>query len=106
MHVTVCSPAPGWRQSVRHPPDAIVMLSPMKTLILAKNSWATVSGLCMSSCPLLHRLDVSWTAALKEDCFEDLLTPPVDRRPAMKNVSRLHRLRYLNLAGTEISDKY
>ena len=76
----------------------------LKVLILSKCSWVTISGLCMSGCPLLYTLDVSWASGLNDNCFEDLITPPVDRKPALQHISRLHRLKCLNLSGTEISD--
>ncbi|XP_060587380.1 lysine-specific demethylase 2A-like isoform X2 [Ruditapes philippinarum] len=76
----------------------------LKTLIVSKCSWATISGLCMSACPLLYKLDVSWATGLNDRCFEDLISPPVDRKPAVKNISRLHRLRSIHLSGTEITD--
>ncbi|KAL4224329.1 Lysine-specific demethylase 2A [Mactra antiquata] len=76
----------------------------LKTLLVSKCSWATISGLCMSSCPLLYKLDVSWATGLNDKCFEDLITPPVDRKPAVKNISRLHRLKSLHLSGTEVTD--
>lgn len=76
----------------------------LKTLIVSKCSWATISGLCMSACPLLYKLDVSWATGLNDKCFEDLISPPVDRKPAVKNISRLHRLKCIHLSGTEITD--
>lgn len=76
----------------------------LKTLIVSKCSWATISGLCMSACPLLHNLDVSWATGLNDKCFEDLISPPVDRKPGVKNISRLHRLKSIHLSGTEITD--
>lgn len=76
----------------------------LKTLVMSKCSWATLSGLCMSSCPLLYTLDISWATGLNDKCFEDLIMPPVDRKPAVNNVSRLHRLRSLNISGSEITD--
>ncbi|XP_053376119.1 lysine-specific demethylase 2B-like isoform X2 [Mercenaria mercenaria] len=76
----------------------------LKTLIVSKCSWATISGLCMSACPLLYKLDVSWATGLNDRCFEDLISPPVDRKPAVKNISRLHRLKSVHLSGTEITD--
>lgn len=76
----------------------------LKTLIMSKCSWATLSGLCMSSCPLLYKLDISWATGLNDKSFEDLIMPPVDRKPAVNNVSRLHRLKYLNVSGSEVTD--
>ncbi|XP_052799736.1 lysine-specific demethylase 2A-like [Mya arenaria] len=76
----------------------------LKNLHMSKCSWATLSGLCMSSCPLLHTLDISWATGLNDRCFEDLVMPPVDRKPAVINISRLHCLKSLNIAGSEISD--
>lgn len=76
----------------------------LKTLIMSKCSWATLSGLCMSACPLLHNLDISWATGLSDKCFEDLVMPPVDRKPAVNNISRLHRLKSLNVSGSEVTD--
>ena len=76
----------------------------LKTLIMSKCSWATLSGLCMSSCPLLYTLDISWATGLNDKCFEDLVMPPVDRKPAVTNISRLSRLKSLNVSGSEITD--
>ena len=76
----------------------------LRCLLLSKCSWATLSGLCMSCCPLLTALDISWATGLNDRCFEDLIMPPVDRKPGVINVSRLHCLKSLNVAGSEISD--
>lgn len=79
-------------------------LPQLKYLSLVSCSWATVSALCFSTCPLLHTLDLSWMLNLTEEHFHDLLTPPTDRRPGMKAISRLHRLKTLAVTGTEITD--
>ena len=76
----------------------------LKKLVLTKCSWASMSGLCTSACPLLTELDISWATGIADQFFEDVMTPPVDRKPAVKNISRLHRLKILRLAGTEITD--
>ena len=75
----------------------------LKKLVLSKCSWATMSGLCTSACPLLTELDISWATGISDQFFEDLITPPVDRKPGVKNISRLHRLKILSIAGTEIT---
>ena len=76
----------------------------LKKLVLSKCSWATMCGLCTSACPLLTELDISWASGVADQFFEDIITPPVDRKPAVKNISRLHRLKILRVAGTEITD--
>ena len=76
----------------------------LKKLVLSKCSGATMGGLCTSACPLLTELDISWASGITDQFFEDLITPPVDRKPAVKNISRLHRLKILRVGGTEITD--
>ena len=43
-------------------------------------SWASVSALCSSSCPLLYSLDLSWVSGTRTQCLRDLLAPPTDHR--------------------------
>lgn len=50
-------------------------------LLLSGCSWAAVSALCTSSCPLLRTLDVQWVEGLKDAQMRDLLSPPTDNRP-------------------------
>lgn len=50
-------------------------------LKLSGCSWAAVSALCTSSCPLLRSLDVQWVEGLKDAQMRDLLSPPTDNRP-------------------------
>ncbi|XP_069134817.1 lysine-specific demethylase 2B-like isoform X1 [Argopecten irradians] len=75
----------------------------LKEVSLASCSWATVSALCLS-CPLLATLNLNWVAGLTEDGFQDIITPPTERIPGMHDVSRLHCLKVLCLAGTGITD--
>ncbi|XP_033747428.1 lysine-specific demethylase 2A-like [Pecten maximus] len=75
----------------------------LKEVSLASCSWATVSALCLS-CPLLASLNLNWVAGLSEDGFQDIITPPTERIPGMHDVSRLHCLKVLCLAGTGITD--
>ncbi|KAK3085173.1 hypothetical protein FSP39_025494 [Pinctada imbricata] len=82
----------------------LARLPQLKNLSLASCSWATVSALCFSACPLLHDLNLSWSLGLNETCFKDLVSPPSDLRPGMREVSRLHKLKQLRIAGTDIED--
>ncbi|XP_060069633.1 lysine-specific demethylase 2B-like [Ylistrum balloti] len=75
----------------------------LKEVSLASCSWATVSALCLS-CPLLASLNLNWVSGLSEDGFQDIITPPTERIPGMQDVSRLHCLKVLCLAGTGITD--
>lgn len=50
-------------------------------------SWAAVSALCSSSCPLLRTLDVQWVEGLKDAQMRDLLSPPTDNRPGLRHTS-------------------
>lgn len=56
-------------------------LAGLRVLLLAGCSWAAVSALCTSSCPLLRTLDVQWVEGLKDNQIRDLLSPPTDNRP-------------------------
>lgn len=56
-------------------------LSGLRVLKLSGCSWAAVSALCTSSCPLLRTLDVQWVEGLKDAQMRDLLSPPTDNRP-------------------------
>lgn len=75
----------------------------LKKLSLSSCSWAVVSALGFEICPLLHSLDISWVT-MSDQQFQDLIRPPADRRPGMVDISRLHKLKHLSLAGTEISN--
>lgn len=75
----------------------------LKNLSLSSCSWAVVSALGFAICPLLHSLDISWVSMCDEQ-FQDLIRPPADRRPGMVDISRLHKLKHLSIAGTEISN--
>lgn len=55
--------------------------SGLRVLKLSGCSWAAVSALCTSSCPLLRTLDVQWVEGLKDAQMRDLLSPPTDNRP-------------------------
>lgn len=80
-------------------------LPQLRHLVLAGNSWAAVSALCSSSCPLLVTLDLKWVQGIRDPCLRDLLSPPTDHRPGVDDsISRLHRLQSLLLAGSDISD--
>lgn len=77
----------------------------LKNLCMSSCSWATVSALCFSSCPLLNALNLNWMLGLNHLRFKDLISPPSDLRPGMNDVSRLHQLTSLQIAGTEIEDE-
>ncbi|KAI4901179.1 hypothetical protein NFI96_005914 [Prochilodus magdalenae] len=53
----------------------------LRMLLLSGCSWAAVSALCTSSCPLLRTLDLQWVEGLKDPQMRDLLSPPTDNRP-------------------------
>lgn len=57
--------------------------SGLRVLKLSGCSWAAVSALCTTSCPLLRTLDVQWVEGLKDAQMRDLLSPPTDNRPGM-----------------------
>ena len=80
-------------------------LPQLRHLNLAGNSWAAVSALCSSSCPLLFSLDLRWVQGIRDPCLRDLLNPPTDHRPGVDDTrSRLYRLQSLLLAGSDVSD--
>uniref|UniRef100_A0A8C1KF03 Lysine-specific demethylase 2B n=1 Tax=Cyprinus carpio TaxID=7962 RepID=A0A8C1KF03_CYPCA len=70
----------------------------LRILLLAGCSWAAVSALCTSSCPLLRTLDVQWVEGLNDNQIRDLLSPPTDNRSKLRNVENLY------LAGLDITD--
>lgn len=62
----------------------------LRVLLLSGCSWAAVSALCTSSCPLLRTLDVQWVEGLKDAQMRDLLSPPTDNRPGTDIAGRPH----------------
>nr|XP_043881745.1 lysine (K)-specific demethylase 2Ba isoform X2 [Solea senegalensis] len=77
----------------------------LRVLKLSGCSWAAVSALCTSSCPLLRTLDVQWVEGLKDAQMRDLLSPPTDNRPGqLDNRCKLRNLEDLRLAGLDITD--
>ncbi|TRY94010.1 hypothetical protein DNTS_032824 [Danionella cerebrum] len=62
----------------------------LRVLSLAGCSWAAVSALCTSSCPLLRTLDVQWVEGLKDNQMKDLVSPPADNRPGERPFSCPH----------------
>ena len=77
----------------------------LKHLILVRNSWAAVSSLCSSSCPLLYSIDLSWVSSVRSKCLRDLLAPPTDHRPGViDTVSRFRRCTRMDLTGSNIDD--
>ncbi|XP_043966773.1 lysine (K)-specific demethylase 2Ba isoform X4 [Gambusia affinis] len=77
----------------------------LRVLKLSGCSWAAVSALCTSSCPLLRTLDVQWVEGLKDAQMRDLLSPPTDNRPGqLDNRCKLRNVEELRLAGLDITD--
>ncbi|TKS79072.1 Lysine-specific demethylase 2B [Collichthys lucidus] len=77
----------------------------LRVLKLSGCSWAAVSALCTSSCPLLRSLDVQWVEGLKDAQMRDLLSPPTDNRPGqLDNRCKLRNVEDLRLAGLDITD--
>uniref|UniRef100_A0A8C1RTW0 [histone H3]-dimethyl-L-lysine(36) demethylase n=1 Tax=Cyprinus carpio TaxID=7962 RepID=A0A8C1RTW0_CYPCA len=77
----------------------------LRNLLLAGCSWAAVSALCTSSCPLLRTLDVQWVEGLKDNHIRDLLSLPTDNRPGqLDSRSKLRNVENLCLAGLDITD--
>lgn len=77
----------------------------LRVLRLSGCSWAAVSALCTSSCPLLRTLDVQWVEGLKDAQMRDLLSPPTDNRPGqLDNRCKLRNVEDLRLAGLDITD--
>uniref|UniRef100_A0A3Q3CTY9 Lysine (K)-specific demethylase 2Ba n=1 Tax=Haplochromis burtoni TaxID=8153 RepID=A0A3Q3CTY9_HAPBU len=77
----------------------------LRVLRLSGCSWAAVSALCTSSCPLLRTLDVQWVEGLKDAQMRDLLSPTTDNRPGqLDNRCKLRNVEELRLAGLDITD--
>ncbi|MCI4381374.1 hypothetical protein PGIGA_G00250810 [Pangasianodon gigas] len=77
----------------------------LRVLILSGCSWAAVSALCTSSCPLLRSLDLQWVEGLRDTQIKDLLSPPTDNRPGqMDTRSKLRNVLDLRLSGLDITD--
>ncbi|XP_028312771.1 lysine (K)-specific demethylase 2Ba isoform X3 [Gouania willdenowi] len=77
----------------------------LRVLKLSGCSWAAVSALCTSSCPLLRTLDVQWVEGLKDPQMRDLLSPPTDNRPGQLDTRcKLRNVEDLRLAGLDITD--
>ncbi|XP_055063729.2 lysine (K)-specific demethylase 2Bb isoform X2 [Misgurnus anguillicaudatus] len=77
----------------------------LRVLLLAGCSWAAVSALCTSSCPLLRTLDVQWVEGLKDNQIRDLLSSPTDNRPGhLDSRSKLRNVEDLCLVGLDITD--
>lgn len=77
----------------------------LRVLKLSGCSWAAVSALCTSTCPLLRTLDVQWVEGLKDAQMRDLLSPPTDNRPGQLDTRcKLRNVEDLRLAGLDITD--
>uniref|UniRef100_A0A7N6BVD2 [histone H3]-dimethyl-L-lysine(36) demethylase n=1 Tax=Anabas testudineus TaxID=64144 RepID=A0A7N6BVD2_ANATE len=71
----------------------------LKDLMLAGCSWASISALCSSGCPLLRSLDLRYADGVKDSQIRDLVIPP-----GCDNRSQLRSMQCLRLAGLDISD--
>lgn len=71
----------------------------LKDLMLAGCSWASISALCSSGCPLLRSLDLRYADGVKDAQIRDLLSPP-----GCDNRSQLRNMQSLRLSGLDISD--
>ncbi|XP_005090385.1 lysine-specific demethylase 2A [Aplysia californica] len=83
----------------------IARLPGLKLLDLSNLSWASICALCSSDCPLLKSLNLSWATGIRDLCFRELASPPVNLKPGQRNISRLCRLERLSLTGTDINDQ-
>lgn len=83
----------------------IARLPGLRHLDLSNLSWASICALCSSDCPLLRSLDLSWATGIRDLCFRELASPPVNLKPGQRNISRLSRLERLSLTGTDINDQ-
>ncbi|XP_041348389.1 lysine-specific demethylase 2A-like isoform X2 [Gigantopelta aegis] len=92
------------RMTIKQLSWLLARLPQLRELDLSYLSWATIGALCSCSCPLLRSLTLNWACGIYEKCFTDLILPPVDRLPAVNDVSRLHLLTNLSIAGTEATD--
>ena len=82
----------------------VARLPQLQYLSLAGNAWHAVAALCCSACPLLTSLNLNWVSGLRDPCVKDLVTPPRDHRPGIdESISRLHLVRELYLAGSDIT---
>lgn len=71
----------------------------LKDLMLSGCSWASISALCSSGCPLLRSLDLRYADGVKDAQIRELVTPP-----GCDNRSQLRTMQSLRLAGLDISD--
>jgi F-box/leucine-rich repeat protein 10/11 len=95
-----------WTNISRQHLEWLVARQPyLKSLTLTGCSWAAVSALCSSICPLLQQLSLNWVDGIADNCIEDLVLPPIDHRPGIDDsLSRLHRCTILDLEGANITD--
>ncbi|XP_068181762.1 lysine-specific demethylase 2A isoform X1 [Antennarius striatus] len=70
----------------------------LKDLMLAGCSWASISALCSSGCPLLRSLDLRYADGVKDSQIRDLVTPP-----GCDNRSQMRTIQCLRLAGLDIT---
>ncbi|KAK7922080.1 hypothetical protein WMY93_008982 [Mugilogobius chulae] len=71
----------------------------LKDLMLAGCSWASISALCSSGCPLLRSLDLRYADGVKDAQIRELITPP-----GCDNRSQLRTIQSLRFSGLDISD--
>jgi len=77
----------------------------LRHLDLSNLSWASICALCSPNCPLLRSLNLSWATGIRDLCFRELASPPVNLKPGQRNISRLCHLERLSLTGTDINDQ-
>lgn len=83
----------------------IARIPGLKNLSLQGTPIQAVLGLHTCLCPPLQILDLSFVRGLNDSAIRDILSPPKDSRPGLTDSkSRLRNLRYLKIAGTDISD--
>uniref|UniRef100_A0A2C9KCL6 [histone H3]-dimethyl-L-lysine(36) demethylase n=1 Tax=Biomphalaria glabrata TaxID=6526 RepID=A0A2C9KCL6_BIOGL len=83
----------------------IARLPGLRHLDLSNLSWASICALCSSDCPLLRSLNLSWATGIRDLCFRELASPPINLKPGQRNISRLSCLERLSLTGTDINDQ-
>lgn len=83
----------------------IARIPGLKNLSLQGTPIQAALGLHTCLCPPLQILDISFVRGLNDSAIRDILSQPKDSRPGLTDSkSRLRNLRYLKIAGTDISD--
>ncbi|XP_033627389.1 lysine-specific demethylase 2B-like isoform X1 [Asterias rubens] len=82
----------------------IVRIPALRELYLARTPLQAVAALCSANCPQLLVLDLQWVC-LKDSHLATLLSPIREHRPGLlDDCTKLHKLRELRLAGSDITD--